>query len=127
MTVVKKVPFRLPAPVDAKNVDSLVEKCIQDEYRREGKRRKLLEDDYRESVSTDLPAGTFSYSNVSIRDPLQEVYFNKYGGQALPLDQNYKCRHCGMEFGMAYPPEICPRCHKYTYFGEMVRDGVFKR
>lgn len=125
--MVKQVPFRLPRPVDADNVSSMMEKSIEDEYRRERMRRKRLEDDYRDTVRGNLPAGEFSYSNISIRDDWKDMYFNKYGGQALPITQNYRCRHCGMEFGLAFPPQICPRCHKDTAFGELVKDGSFKR
>lgn len=123
----QQVPFRLPRPVDADHVDNLVEKCIQDQYRRERMRRKRsVDDEMRERVSTKLPTGEFSLTNVSMHEPWQETFFNKYGGQALPLDQNYRCRHCGMEFGMGYPPVECPRCHKPTDFGKLVQDGTYK-
>lgn len=127
--MVQQVPFKLPRPVDADNVGQMVEKCIQDEYRMERMRRKrTVSDELRETVDTrGLPAGTFSYSNVSMHEPWQETYFNRYGGQALPINQNYQCRHCGMTFQMGYPPEVCPRCHQDTDFGRMVKDGVYKK
>lgn len=126
--MVKQAPFVLPRPVDANCVSNMVEKCITDEYRRERMRRKRsVDDEMREHVSTNLPTGTFSYSNVSMHEPWQETYYNRYGGQALPLNQNYRCRHCGMEFAAGYPPEICPRCHLETAFGRLVHDGYFKK
>lgn len=124
----KQVPFTLPQPVDANCVSNMVEKCIEDEYRRErARRRRSVSDELRESVSTRLPTGQFSYSNVSMHDTWQEMYFNRYGGTALPINQNYRCRHCGMEFGMGYPPEICPRCRQETAFGQLVKGGDFKK
>lgn len=124
----KVAPFVLPRPVDANQVGQMVEKCIQDEYRREQARRKRsVDDEMREHVSTNLPTGEFSLTNVSMHEPWQQTYFHKYGGQALPINQNYRCRHCGCEFGMGYPPEICPQCHRETAFGQMIKDGVYKR
>lgn len=124
----KVAPFVLPRPVDANQVGQMVEKCIQDEYRREQSRRKRsVDDEMREHVSTNLPTGEFSLTNVSMHEPWQQTYFNRYGGQALPLNQNYRCRHCGTEFAAGYPPEICTVCHKPTDFGRMVQDGIFKK
>ena len=117
-------PFRRPRPVDA----DVLKKQIVTDFRNERQRRRTVDDEWREQVQDAvLPAGTFRYADISIKDPLQEVYFNRYGGEFVNPNSNYRCRHCGMEFGMAIPPEICPRCHQYTYFGEMVRDGVFKK
>lgn len=126
--MVKTAPFVLPRPVDATQVGQLVEKCIQDEYRRERVRRqRTVDDEMREKVSSNLPAGEFSYTNCSAHETWKEIYFQKYGGIANPINQNYFCPHCHMEFGMWFPPEECPRCHHLTGFGQLVKDGVFKR
>lgn len=122
------IPPVMPRRVDANCTTQLVEKLVQDNYAQERKRRRHgVDDDIRQKINSNLPTGQFSYTNVSMHDVWQEMYFNKYGGDALPINQNYLCRHCGMEFGMGYPPEICPRCHQETAFGRLVSDGAFKR
>jgi len=118
--------FHGPRTVDGDALEKMIVKSYMGERKR---RKKSVDDEYRYDIdNSGLPTGEFDLSQISPHDgTIQERYFNQYGGVAPRMNTNYVCPHCRMEYAAGFPPEFCKRCHKITYFGEMVRDGVFKR
>lgn len=115
--------FSNPDTVDTR----AVEQANQDAFRYERRRRSGSVDEDLKNLNRNFSAGTFDMTKVGFKNPWQETYFNNYGGRAISMTDNYRCPHCGLEWGLAIPPLECPRCHKLTAIGEMDRDGVFKR
>lgn len=114
----------MPRNVDDDILDKMMVKTYRDERCR---RVKSVDDEFRDKIPNNLPTGTFRLADISMHDLPQEMAFNQLGGIRAPLNQNYRCPHCGMEYGMAFPPEYCTRCHRRTWFGELRENGAFKR
>lgn len=123
MTVI--APFKRPKALD----EDALDKMLITSYREERSRRvKHVDDDFRNDIDMrGMPTGTFDLSQISMHTPVEEMAFNLLGGERVFLNTNYRCKHCGMEFGMAFPPLECPRCHTPTYMGELNSYGAFKR
>lgn len=118
-------PFKLPRALDADALDKMLVKSYRDERLR---RVRNVDDDFRNDIDTSgLPAGTFNLSKISMHEPIEQKAFDLLGGRRIPLERNYRCTHCGMEFGMAIPPLECPRCHTPTYMGELEKMRAFNR
>lgn len=118
-------PFKPPRPLDADALDKMLVRTYRDERIR---RVRNVDDDFRNDIDTRyLPTGTFNLSKISMHEPIEEKAFNLLGGRRIPLESNYRCSHCGMEFGMAIPPLECPRCHRPTYMGELESIHAFNR
>ena len=123
MTVV--APFQRPRALDEDALDKMLVTTYRDERSR---RVKHVDDDFRNDIDTSkLPTGTFNLSKISMHTPIEEMAFNMLGGKRVMLNTNYRCTHCGMEFGMAIPPLECPRCHTPTYVGELEKIRAFNR
>ena len=121
MTMIK---FNMPRAVD----DDALDKMMVTSYRDERCRRvKSVDDEFRDKIPTNLPTGTFRLADISMHEPIEERAVNELGGLRVPLNQNYVCPHCGMEYAMAIPPEECVVCHRMTWFGELVAKDSFKR
>lgn len=119
-------PFNRPVPKD----DQVLEKMIVKSYRDERARRvKTVDDEFRDDIPTNLPAGEFRLADISMHDPIQQTAFNQLGAEVAPdvNGSDYICPHCGMKYLMPIPPMNCVRCHYLTWFGELVNNGTFKR
>lgn len=72
--------------------------------------------------------------NVPLHDSIERIYFETYGegfdGSPVVsrLGEPYICP-CGVKMIMeasAFPDE-CPKCHRLTPLGKLIRDGVLRR
>ena len=118
-------PFKRPRALD----EDALDKMLITSYREERSRRvKHVDDDFRNDIDTrGMPTGTFDLSQISMHTPVEEMAFNLLGGKRVFLNTNYRCPHCGTEYGMAFPPLYCNVCHRPTYMGELNEIGAFRR
>lgn len=118
-------PFKRPRALD----EDALDKMLITSYREERSRRvKHVDDDFRNDIDTrGMPTGTFDLSQISMHTPVEEMAFNLLGGKRVFLNTNYRCPHCGTEYGMAFPPLYCNVCHRPTYMGELNEMGAFRR
>lgn len=123
MTVV--APFQRPRALDEDALDKMLVTTYRDERSR---RVKHVDDDFRNDIDMrGMPTGTFDLSQISMHTPVEEMAFNLLGGKRIPLNTNYRCPHCGTEYGVAFPPLYCNVCHRPTYMGELNEIGAFRR
>lgn len=120
----KMIPFKRPEAPDEEALDKMMVKTYRDERLR---RVKTVDDSFRDKIPTNLPTGTFRLADISMHEPIEERAFNELGGIRPRLNESYRCPHCGCEYGMAIPPIECNVCHRLTWFGELVKNGSFKR
>lgn len=86
------------------------------------RRRRTVDDEFRNDLEKYREAGRFMYGDLSVHDLWQKIYLDKFG-EFIPMDRGYMCSHCGTRFLMPYPPEYCTVCHHQTPFGRMVEEG----
>lgn len=115
--------FTRPVPID----DEALAKTVVNSYDTEQlRRRRTVDDSYREELEKYRQAGRFMYGDLSIHDLFQKSYLDKYG-KFIPLDRGWQCPHCGTLYNMALPPEECKVCHTKSPLGEFVSDGYWRR
>ncbi|MCK9577389.1 MAG: hypothetical protein WC936_07170 [Candidatus Nanoarchaeia archaeon] len=119
-------PFNRPLPKDDQALDKMIVKSYRDERTR---RVRTVDDEFRDDITTNLPAGEFRLADISMHDLIQEKAFNQLGGEVAPdVDSpDYVCPHCGMKYLMPIPPQECSRCHTQTWFGKLVENRAFRR
>lgn len=114
----------MPRSVDDDAIDKMLIKSYRDERNR---RVRTVDDEFRDKIPNNLPAGTFRLADISTHDLVEQRAFDTLGGKRVQLNKNFVCPHCGCTYAVAYPPLYCNVCHKRTWFGELVENGSFKR
>lgn len=113
-----------PRNVDAEVVRKAVVRTFKSEKNR---RKKTVDDEFREDIAKPRKYGEFSLSNISMHDIWQEMYYDKFGGKIVPMNGEQVCRNCGTRFLMAYTPEFCPNCKKILPLGELIQGRHFNK
>ena len=119
----RSLQFTRPLPVD----DTAMQKAVVKTFRDERFRRvRTVDDEFRDDVSTKLPCGEFSLSNVTTHKTWQEEYLDRFG-KFIPLNSNWVCPHCHKVYLTGgYPPIRCV-CGQTSPFGELVEANYFNR
>ena len=115
--------FSRPVPID----DEALSKTIVNSYDTEQlRRRRTVDDSYREELEKYRTPDKFMYSDLSIHDLFQKSYLDKFG-EFSPLDCGWRCPKCGTYFAQALPPLECPTCHCMSPLGEYVQGNYHRR
>jgi len=106
----------------------VVRKSVVRTFKAEKNRRKrTVDDEFRETIGRPRKPGEFSLSNISMHDVWQEMYYDKFGGKIVPLEGEQRCSYCGTRFLMAYTPEYCPNCKRILPLGELIKGRHFNK
>lgn len=85
---------------------------LEDEHRR---RRRAVDDDFRQPIMDKFKFGETAYSHIPIHEPWQKTHFDLTGKL---YGEYWSCPRCGTEYKTGYPPiGGCTECKK--------RDGKF--
>lgn len=115
--------FCKPRKID----DEALERTIVNSYDTEQlRRRRTVDDEFREELEQYRKPGQFMYSDWSVHDVWQKDYLDKYG-EFIPMDHGWMCPKCGTKYLLAYPPLECNVCHNMSPFGQLVKDGYMWR
>jgi len=107
--------------------DEALEKTIVSNYDTEVKRRRRsIDDEYREDLNRHVQAGQFQYSLLSMHDVWEKEYLDRFG-TFIPRESNWVCPRCGLEHVSGYPPLKCGRCGQISPLGQYVNMKYYKR
>lgn len=118
------IPFNGGRTVDEDALDSMLIKSYRDERLR---RVRSVDDEFRDSLPTNLPTGEFRLADISMHEPIEERAFNELGGLRVGLNQSYFCPRCNTEYATAIPPEECNVCRTKSWMGQLIDKGSFRR
>jgi len=113
--------FSSPRRVD----DEAMDKAIVRTFQAENKRRRTIEDDYRQDTLSHVHTGDFHYAHIPIAEIWQKTYLDNFG--EFITDNDWVCPRCGTRYATGYPPLECNICHTLSPIGEMVKYGVYRR
>lgn len=123
-----------------RNVDEdAVNKCrlsIYGKTRDMVKRQTVKSGDYDQMEKNRATKGDYKLDarEFALEDSVEKIYFDFYGhgyNDSPVIDRPgapYICP-CGLKMLMNAKtfPEECPKCHRLTPMGELIRDGVMRR
>lgn len=132
--------IQLDSPLLLRNVDEdAINKCRLSLYGQQEslvKRHSVKTGDYEFMEKNRATKGDYKLDarEFALEDSVEKIYFDFYGhgyNDSPVIDRPgapYVCP-CGLKMMMLAKtfPEECPKCHRLTPMGELIRDGVMRR